>query len=98
MLCVAAKICLKGKTVEYAAIAVAPVGVGPKRMPKAEEFLTGKEISTELFEEAARLSSEYAQFRSSAVRGSREFREAVLPIFIVQALEEASARAMDNSQ
>lgn len=98
MLCVAAKVCLKGKIIDYAAISVAPVGVGPKRMPKAEEYLVGKEVGTRQFEEAARLCSEYAQFRSSAVRGSREFREAVLPVFIAQALDEASARAMDNQE
>lgn len=98
MLCVAAKVEIKDDIINYAALAVAPVGVGPTRMPEVEDFLKGKKIGKETFEEAAELSSQYATFRSSAVRGSKEFRETVLPVFIVQALEEASSRAMENKE
>ncbi len=93
MLCVAAKLGLEGGTITAASIAMAPVGPGPQRAAEAEAFLIGKKAEKAVFVEAAALADKNAAFRSSSVRGSKEFRHAVLPVFIVRALEEAAARA-----
>ncbi len=93
MLCVAAKLGLKGGVITSAAIAMAPVGPGPQRAVEAEAFLIGQEAGQTAFAKAAALADKNATFRSSSVRGSKEFRHAVLPVFIVRALEEAAARA-----
>lgn len=93
MLCVGAKVALDGKKINCAQISMAPVGPGPQRATEAEAFLAGKNADLDVFEEAAALANKQATFRTSAVRGSKEFRHAVLPVFVVRALQEAAARA-----
>lgn len=93
MLCVAVRIKLEGGAIQEAGIAMAPVGPAPKRAGEAEAFLIGKKAERAVFQEAAALACSQASFRSSAVRGSKEFRHAVLPVFIVRGLEEATQRA-----
>lgn len=93
MLCVAARLTLDGGVIKAASIAIAPVGPGPQRAAEAEAFLLGKKPGASVFAEAAALADGAAAFRSSSVRGSKEFRHAVLPVFVSRALEEAAARA-----
>lgn len=93
MLCVAAYVALAGGIIKDVRIVMAPVGPGPQRASESEAFLKGKAPSKEAFKEAAALANQNASFRSSAVRGSKEFRHAVLPVFIVRGLEEAASRA-----
>ncbi len=93
MLCVAARVALSGKKIKSAQIAMAPVGPGPQRAAEAEALLAGKTAGQKVFAEAAALADKNAAFRTSSVRGTKEFRHAVLPVFIVRALEEAVSRA-----
>lgn len=93
MLCVASFVALEGGVIKEARIAMAPVGPGPQRATEAEAFLKGKAPGKDVFKEAAAIADKSANFRSSAVRGSKEFRHAVLPVFIVRGLEEAVSRA-----
>ena len=93
MLCVGAHVALEGGLVKAARIAMAPVGPGPQRAKEAEVFLAGKEPTKAVFQEAAALANKNASFRTSSVRGTKEFRHAVLPVFVVRGLELASSRA-----
>jgi carbon-monoxide dehydrogenase medium subunit len=93
MLCVGARVALDGPKIKTARLALAPVGPGPQRATEAEAFLTGQAAEPGVFDEAAALAAQKAAFRSSAVRGSKEFRRTVLPVFIARALQEATARA-----
>lgn len=93
MLCVGTVVSLVGGKIQEASIVMAPVGPGPQHAVEAEAFLKGKAPSKEVFKEAAALADKHANFRSSAVRGSKEFRHAVLPVFITRGLEEAVSRA-----
>jgi carbon-monoxide dehydrogenase medium subunit len=89
MLCVGARVAMHGKKIKSIQIAMAPVGPGPQRALEAEAFLAGKTPAAKVFTEAAALANKQAVFRTSAVRGSKEFRHEVLPVFIVRALDEA---------
>lgn len=89
MVCVAAFLRLKDGVVEMCRIAMAPVGVGPVRAVEAEAYLTGKEASKEAFDEAGRLTLKNAKLRDSLIRGSKEYREEVLPVMTARALVEA---------
>lgn len=93
MLCVATFVELEGGVIKDVRITMAPVGPGPQRATEAEAFLKGKAPGKDVFKEAAEIANKSANFRSSAVRGSKEFRHAVLPVFIARGLEEAASRA-----
>lgn len=92
MLCVAAKLSVANGVIKKAKLSIAPVGPGPQRALEAEEFLHGKVPGRSVFSQAAGLAGKQATFRSSSVRGSKEFRQAVLPVFVVRALEAAAGR------
>lgn len=94
MVCAAAFLSLKENTIQYCRIAMAPVGIGPVRAQQAEAFLMGKEPSEENFEQAGILALKNAVFRDSLVRGSRHYREEVLPVIVARALSEAYSDAV----
>lgn len=91
MLNVAAVIQLdeKGERFEWARIIMAPVGPGPVRGLDGENLLTGAAVSREVILEAAKAAVKQANPRSSALRGSREYRMGVLPVLVKRALEAA---------
>ena len=93
MVCVAAFLAVRDGVVEQCRIAMAPVGVGPVRAEAAETFLTGRTASKELFQEAGRLALENANPRDSLIRGSKHYREEVLPVMVERALLEAFSDA-----
>ncbi|HBC93929.1 MAG TPA: molybdopterin dehydrogenase, partial [Pelotomaculum sp.] len=74
----------------------APVGPGPVRATEAEAMLKGAEVTKEIIEKAAQAAKAQANPRSSAVRGSREYRLDVLPVLVRRALETAVAQARNN--
>ena len=92
MLNAAAMAAVKDGKVEWVRITMGPVGVGPVRASAAEDFLTGKELTFENMEEAGRLSLVDAKPRSNPLRGSKEYRETVLPVLIRRALEGIAMR------
>ena len=93
MVCVAAFLGIMDGMVERCRIAMAPVGVGPVRAIEAERFLIGKAAEKEVFSEAGRLALKNANPRDSLVRGSKRYREEVLPVMVERALSEALSDA-----
>ena len=89
MLNVAAMVSLNGDFFEQARVIVAPVGAGPQHAVDAEEFLKGAPVNNETYAEAGRLARNQAKFRSSAIRGSKEYRTGVLPVFVERVLHAA---------
>ena len=93
MLCVAAAVTLADGLLAGVSIVMAPAGPAPRHAVEAERFLTGKAPDEALFARAGELAGAEADFRSSAVRGSKEYREGVLPVFVRRALARAAERA-----
>lgn len=93
MLAVSAMVSLQGDTFEWVRLLIAPVGAGPQHAVDAEEFLKGAPVCTESIVQAGQLARNQAMFRSSAIRGSKEYRMGVLPVFVERVLEAAIADA-----
>jgi carbon-monoxide dehydrogenase medium subunit len=72
------------------------VGPCPVRAHDAEAFLIGKKPSAAMLSEAAQLALCGADPRSSVLRASREYRLAVLPVLVEDALTVAIERANDH--
>jgi carbon-monoxide dehydrogenase medium subunit len=91
----AATVTLDGERIAAATIAMGPVGPCPVRAGDAEAFLRGQTPTPEVIAEAAQLALCNAQPRSSALRASREYRMAVLPALVEDALTLAAQRGQD---
>jgi carbon-monoxide dehydrogenase medium subunit len=89
----AAKVILDGDRIASAAIAMGPVGPCPIRARGAEVYLAGRVANEEAIQEAAQLALCDADPRSSVLRASREYRLAVLPVLVEEALATATQRA-----
>jgi carbon-monoxide dehydrogenase medium subunit len=94
----AATVSLEGERIAAATIAMGPVGPCPMRAGDAEAFLRGQSPAPEVFAEAAQLALCNAQPRSSALRASREYRMAALPVLVQEALTVAAQRASHSSR
>lgn len=93
MLCVAARLTLDGGLMRGVSVVMAPAGPAPRHALAAEQVLEGQAPDAALFARAGELARAEAEFRSSAVRGSKEYREGVLPVFVRRALARAAERA-----
>lgn len=93
MLNVSCRVSLDGDAVRDVHVVMAPVGPGPQHATETEDKLRGESLTPELVAEAAKLAVNQANPRSSAVRGSREYRLAVLPVLVERAVNEAVANA-----
>lgn len=82
----------EGKTVTWARIAMAPVGVGPVRAAAAEAYLKGRELTEAVMARTGELALENANPRSNPLRGSREYRLEALPVIIRRTLEACRAQ------
>ncbi|PAB59871.1 FAD binding domain-containing protein [Anaeromicrobium sediminis] len=80
-------------SVDWTRIVMSPVGPKPMRATKAEELLKGSTISDNLIIEVSKVAAQYAHPRSSALRGSAEYRKEVLEVLIQKALKEALLKA-----
>lgn len=92
MLNVAAMAGVTGGEVDWVRITMGPVGVGPVRASHAEEWLAGKQLSWKNMAEAGNMALLDAKPRSNPLRGSREYREATLPILVRRALEDIATQ------
>lgn len=92
MLNVAAMAKIVNKKYEWVRITMGPVGVGPCRATKAEEWLKGKEATLNNMETAGDMALLDAKPRSNPLRGSKEYRESTLPVLVRRALEDISAQ------
>lgn len=90
MLNAAAMAHVENGIVSWARITMGPVGVGPVRARQAEEFLAGKPFTEENMTLAGEKALLDANPRSNPLRGSKEYREATLPVLIKRALMEIS--------
>ena len=77
------------RSIEDVRIIMAPVGEKPQRADVAEKYLIGKAPTAEAFQEAGVLAVKDAQPRDSFIRGSQEYRLAVLPSQVEKALAES---------
>ena len=82
-----------GSRIAEAAIALGPVAACPHRAAEAEAYLIGRAPGPEVFAEAARLAQQGADPRTSIHRASREYRLAILPVLVAEALGIAAERA-----
>jgi carbon-monoxide dehydrogenase medium subunit len=89
----AVKLDLLGGRIERLAVALGPVDLRPFRARGAEGFLRGKEVTAELLTEAGRIARDESNPRSSIMRASRDYRLAVIPSLVTEALATAAERA-----
>jgi carbon-monoxide dehydrogenase medium subunit len=87
------------KTITNAAIALGPVAPTPFRASKTEAGLQNAPVSQGSLEMAAQTAVEESNPRSSLLRGSMEYRKAMVKVFIrrglSRALADAGAAAME---
>jgi aerobic carbon-monoxide dehydrogenase medium subunit len=86
---------LDGDTIRGAGLGLTAVGARNIKATNAEEALKGKTCGDELFSEAARLAAE-ATDPVSDVRGSAEYKRAVVETYVKRGLAEARAQAQGN--
>src|SRR5690606_22020066 len=78
---------LEADTVKSAAIALGAVAPTIIRAPEAEAYLVGKQLSTEVLEEAARLTMESCK-PIDDIRGSAAYRREMVRVCTLRALKE----------
>jgi CO/xanthine dehydrogenase FAD-binding subunit len=83
-----------GTQIADGAIGMGPVASCPHRATEAEAYLVGRAPEPETFAEAGRLAERGADPRSSVHRASREYRLAILPALVEDALATAAKRAI----
>ncbi len=74
--------------IREARIALGPVAARPFRARQAEACLTSDRITAALLEEAARLAAGEATPRTSLIRGSEEYRRAMIRLYLTRTLWE----------
>ncbi len=76
--------------VRTARIAIGPVAPTPYRAADAEAYLIGKKAHEAAFAEAGQLAAAKAKPRDSLIRGSSEYRTAMVAVLVRRALAEAA--------
>jgi len=82
-----------GDHFEFAAIALGPVAPVPWRAAAAEAFLAGAPADDATLRQAADLTLQGAEPRTSILRASREYRLEIIRVLTRRALEQAVAQA-----
>jgi carbon-monoxide dehydrogenase medium subunit len=95
----AIKLCLDRDRarVVHACIALGPVAPRPFRAREAETFLIGQPPTPDVLAQTARLCRAESNPRSSVMRAAREYRLAVIPALVGDALTVAARRAKDST-
>lgn len=94
---VASRLTLKDGKIDRAAIILGAVAPTPVKALKTSEFLSGKEPSQGLFEDACLITKEEGK-PISDMRGSVWYRKELIPILTRRALTEALSRAQGKSR
>ncbi|MBM4465915.1 MAG: xanthine dehydrogenase family protein subunit M [Chloroflexi bacterium] len=92
MLNVAVVVGLEDGVCSEARIAVGPVAPTPFRAQEAEAALAGQAPGAETIAQAARLAAGAADPRDSVLRGSRDYRKAMVEVLVRRALTQALAK------
>jgi CO/xanthine dehydrogenase FAD-binding subunit len=79
--------------VREAGIAIGPVATTPYVATEAAQFLVGRTPDASTVDEAARLAAQAAQPRYSLLRGSAEYRKAMVEVLVRRALSRAAVQA-----
>ena len=91
---VATQISLDNKGIcNYAGIGLTAVGPTNLRAKKAEDFLLGKELNDKIIEEAAEIASNEAKPGDDPLRGSAEYKKAMVKVLTKRALKISLNRA-----
>jgi carbon-monoxide dehydrogenase medium subunit len=80
-------------TIEAATLALGPVAALPYRARDVEEFLIGRPPEDESFGQAAAMAQAECHPRSNPLRASGEYRHAIIPTLVRDALREAREHA-----
>jgi carbon-monoxide dehydrogenase medium subunit len=84
-----------GETIQTARIVLGCVGATPVRARKVEALLTGKKLVTELAEEAGSIASQECS-PISDLRGSEQYKRAIVRTLVKRAAAKAYERAVGN--
>lgn len=90
---IAARLTLDRKTVHAARIVLGCVGPTPLRARNAEALISGKTITPELISEAGAMASQECS-PTSDLRGSEEYKRAIVGILVKRALRAAYDKAL----
>jgi len=91
-LVVAVVLQMPGDAIKAARIAIGPVAPTPYRAADAEAHLIGKKAEEAVFAEAGQLAAAKARPRDSLIRGSGEYRTAMVGVLVRRALGEAAQK------
>jgi carbon-monoxide dehydrogenase medium subunit len=80
-----------GREIQFARISIGPVSNTPFRAARAEDFLKGKPLKEEVFQEAGKIVSEEVDPRDSKLRGSGVYRKYLAAVIVRRGLERAAA-------
>ena len=92
---VAVRFTLDKEVVQVARIVLGCVGPMPVRARKAEENLTGKNISAELAAEAGKIAAQECQ-PTDDLRGSEQYKRAIVGTLVKRSAMKAYERALGN--
>lgn len=88
-LVVAAVLHVEGDAIQTVRIAVGPVAPTPFRAADAEKFLVGRAPELAALSQAGDLAAAKAKPRDSVIRGSQEYRTAMVAVLVRRALNQA---------
>ena len=83
------------ETIQAARIVLGCVGATPVRARRAEVLLTGKKLTQELAEEAGSIASQECS-PTSDLRGSEQYKRAIVSTLVKRAVAKAFERALGN--
>lgn len=89
---------LKDGAIADARISVGPVAPTPFRATRAEQFLVGRPATGEALSAAAQLARADARPRPSLLRGSQEYRTAMVEVLVRRALSNAVQMAQKEAK
>jgi carbon-monoxide dehydrogenase medium subunit len=93
---VAVRLSLDEEAVRVGRIVLGCVGPTPVRARKAEALITGKKLTAELIAEAAAMASQECS-PSSDLRGSEQYKRAIVGTLVKRAAAKANERALERA-
>jgi CO/xanthine dehydrogenase FAD-binding subunit len=88
---------LGAKTFTKVRIAVGPVATTPFRCKAAEEILTGSPVGEEVIRKAAAEAAKAANPRTSLIRGTSEYRKAMVQVLVERGIATALKRLEESN-